>query len=338
MKPKRIPDWPAVLQRSAPVDLELSSTDEKTPGVTEGDSTDSQPQSWSVLRREPCPDDDGNTRIEGPELHAYASEGWWTAEGARMKVRRLQKAGLPDFTDWRFVTMTMATRSISPLAAYNLGKGRLRRFLARFRKAIGRRFLWCWKLEFHDDGYAHWHLLIEYTKRIPTEILGELENWWGLGRVNVRRVNGRDIRYVFKYVAKGPEEVPDWVAHHKGRLRVFQASQGFYTRRKVRAAKRSEPRTCLLRVDLTTRLGWDQRKALLITTTERGVRRVRVVKLRMTFNALLSTRAYESIQRRVQLAPPGVVNISQQQAQELQHEHRQFAGLAGIPKNAAFAA
>jgi hypothetical protein len=39
-----------------------------------------------------------------------------------------------------------------------------------------------------------------------------------------------------------------------------------------------------------------------------------------------------------QSAPPGVVNISQRQAEVLQYEHRQFAGLAGIPKNAAYAA
>lgn len=330
MKTKRIPDWPAVYQQS--------STDGKTLGETGGDSTGSQPKSWPVVRRKPCPTECGMAHLEGAELHAYASEGWWTAEGARLKVRRLQRAGLPDFTDWRFVTLTMATRSLSPHAAYILGKSRLRRFLVRFRKAIGRRFLWCWKLEFHEDGYAHWHLLIEYTKRLPREILEDLENWWGLGRVNVRRVNGRDIRYVFKYVAKGPEEVPDWVARHKGRLRVFQASQGFYTRRKARTAKRREPKLCVVPVDLFTRLGWDLRKALLITTNHRGERRVRVVKLRMTFNALLSMRAYESIQKRVQLAPPGIVNISQLQAERLQYEHRQFAGLAGIPKNAAFAA
>ena len=47
---------------------------------------------------------------------------------------------------------------------------------------------------------------------------------------------------------------------------------------------------------------------------------------------------YESIQGRVQLAPPGVVNISQLQAEELQDEHSRFAGLAGIPQNAAYAA
>ena len=168
-------------------------------------------------------------------------------------------------------------------------------------------------------------------------MLTDLETWWGLGRVNVCRVKHADIRYVFKYVAKGPEDVPEWVARHKGRFRVFQACRGFYTVRKPRTAQRKEPLSCLLRVDLCTRLGWDQRKALLVMTDDQGNRRTRAVKLRVTFNALLLMRAYESIHRRIQLAPPGVVNISQHQAEELQYEHRKFAGLAGIPTNAAAA-
>jgi len=306
-----------------------------------GNSSDRQPKGWTELRRQPVPvsyEGFCAERVKSHELHAYASESWWTAEGARIKARRLQRAGLPDFTNWRFLTVTVASRSLAPKKSYELGKSRMRRFLARVRKALGKRFRWCWKLEFHEDGYPHWHLLLEYLQRIPAEILADLESWWGLGRLNVRRVNHADIRYVFKYVAKGPEDVPAWVAAHKGSLRVFQASQGFYTARKARAVKRAEPRSCLVRVDLITRLGWDSRKALLVLVDYHGNRRVRAVKLRITFNALLLMRAYESIQKRVQLAPPGVVNLSRLQAQELQNEHRKFAGLAGIPKNAAFAA
>jgi hypothetical protein len=282
---------------------------------------------------------DGTAHPSGIELHAYASESWFTAEGARIKYRRLQKAGIPDLSNWRFVTLTLATRALSPLAAYLRGKDRIRRFLARFRDAIGREFRWCWKLEFHHDdaGYPHWHLLIDYTLPIPPEFLREMEEWWGLGRVNVRRVRNRDMRYLFKYVAKGPEELPDWVCGYKGRLRVFQACKGFYTGRKRRAKAQLEPTFCLVRVDLHTRTAWDRKKALLISTNLRGERRVRVIKLRMTFGSLLLMRAYESIQKRVQLAPPGVVNISQWQADMLYYEHRKCAGLAGIPANAAAA-
>ena len=273
----------------------------------------------------------------GPELHPYYSESWFTAEGARLKLRRLQRAGLPDFKDWRFVTLTNEDRNRHPREAYEKGKDRIRRFLLRVRKALGYEFKWCWKLEFHEDGFAHWHLLLEYTKRIPPEMLEELGKWWGLGRVNVRRVKRRDIFYVFKYVAKGVEDVPEWVAKHKGRLRVFQASRGFYTNRKKREAKRGEPKLCLLRVDLVTRQQWDARRALLVTVDRDGQRRVRAVKLRTTFNALLLTRAYESIRLRRQLAAPGVVNINQRQAMILEYEHKQWSGLAAIPRDAAAA-
>jgi hypothetical protein len=274
----------------------------------------------------------------GPELHPYGSETWFTADGARLKLRRLQRAGLPQFTNWRFITLTMASRSVHPLQAYEQGKDRLRRFFARFRKAIGRSFRWCWKLEFHEDGFAHWHLLIEYTKRIPPDVLDLVESWWGLGRINVQRVKRRDIFYLFKYVAKGVEDIPEWVAHHKGRLRVFQTSAGFYTKRVGRKVEKKERRSCLLKVDLITRLGWDARKALLVTVNKYGERRVRAVKLRITFNALLLTRAYESIRLGRQLAAPGVVNISQLQAEKIMYEHKQYAGLAGIHSNATFAA
>ena len=281
--------------------------------------------------------------IRGPEkaapieLHAYAAESWFTTEGARIKAKRLQQAGIPDLSNWRFITLTLAIRHLSPWEAYQKGKQRIRRFLAKFRSAVGGRFLWCWKLEFHhdDDGYPHWHLLIDYRKRMPPEILRDLEAWWGLGRVNVRRVRRQDIPYLFKYVAKGPEDLPEWVCRHRGRLRVFQACRGFFTIRKSRKYVRQEPRSCLVNVDLQTRIARERRMALLISTNNEGERRVRAVKLRMTFNALQVRRAHESIQRGVQLAAPGVVTISQWQSDMLQYEHRKFAGLAIIPRNAA---
>jgi hypothetical protein len=273
----------------------------------------------------------------GAELHAYSSESWFTESGARIKRRRLERAGLPDFTNWRFITLTLAGRQVSPLEAYRHGKARIRRFLARLRLALGRKFLWCWKLEFHhdDDGYPHWHLLIEYKLPIPEAMLSELENWWGLGRVNVRRVKRSDIHYVFKYVAKGADSVPEWVARYRGTLRVFQASKGFYQQRKARKAARKEPRSCLVRFDLRTKLEQDLRKGLLVRVNWRGERLVRAVKLRMTFGALLLKRANEAISKGVQLAPPGVVNLSQLEMWRIENEQRRFAGLAGIAPGAA---
>jgi|CZKI01.1.fsa_nt_gi hypothetical protein len=260
--------------------------------------------------------------VSSIELHPYSSESWWTATGARKKERRLRKAGLPNFRNWRFVTLTMADRETCAPESYVRGKDRIRRFLACFRTALGRRFLWCWKLEFHhdDDGYPHWHLLIEYRKKIPEEVLIALERWWGLGRINVRRVKAQDIGYLFKYVTKAIEEVPQWVGAHKGRIRVFQTSRGFYTEQRPRMAKREKAKATAEKIDLFTRMEADKRKARMVMTDLLGNSRHRVAKLKTTFNALLLERANESIKRRVQLAPPGVVNISQLEASMLTHE------------------
>jgi hypothetical protein len=253
------------------------------------------------------------------ELHPYSSESWWTAAGARKKERRLVKAGLPNFADWRFFTLTIADRAQTPFEAYLEGKGRIRRFLARLRAAFGHGFLWCWKLEIHHDdgGYPHWHLLVEYRQKIPEAMLAEIERWWNLGRINVRQVKARDIVYVFKYVAKAAEDIPDWVGLFKGRIRVFQACKGFYTERQVRSGNHKEPLKRVVPIDLRTRLEMDKSKGLLVMTDLQGNTRLRVAKLKTTFNALLLERANESIRQRVQLAPPGVVNISQREAKEL---------------------
>ncbi|MDQ5979434.1 MAG: hypothetical protein QG602_2408 [Verrucomicrobiota bacterium] len=271
------------------------------------------------------------------ELRYYTPETWFTAEGAYLKARRLQRSGLPDMTNWRFVTLTVAVRNISREEAYLRGKDRLRRFFARFRAAIGREFKWCWKLEFHEDGYAHWHVLLEYTKQIPPEILPELEKWWGLGRVNVKRVKQRDLFYVFKYVAKGPDDLPAWVQNYRGRLRVFQGSRGFFVHAQRRTAKKQEPRSCLLPLTLGQRMEWDRRKAILAETNHRGEMFLSIVKLRMPFSELYLARVHQSVTKRQQLVGFGTVPISTSQAVEIKHEHKQYSGLGRIPRNAAAA-
>lgn len=261
--------------------------------------------------------------VSSVELHPYSSETWWTSAGARKKERRLKKAGIPNLTNWRFITLTIANRVDCPLDAYLRGKDRIRRFLAKFRNALGHEFLWCWKLECHHDdgGYPHWHLLVQYTSRIPQEMLSEIERWWGLGRINVRCVRGTDIRYVLKYVTKHAEEVPEWVGRHLGRIRVFQTSRGFYTNRKQRGRGEKKTGKRVLVVDLFTRLEGDKSKAMVIRRDVLGNTRHRVKKLPTTFQALLLLSAQESIRRREELAPPGVVNPSQLKGKIRLDEH-----------------
>lgn len=271
------------------------------------------------------------------QLEHYTRETWFTAEGARLKARRLQRSGLPDMTNWRFVTLTVATRAISRQEAYELGKDRLRRFLARFRQAIGHDFKWCWKLEFHEDGYAHWHLLIEYKKRIPEDMLPEIEKWWGLGRVNIKRVLQHELRYVFKYVSKGPDDLPDWVHNHKGRLRVFQTSKGFFVHAQRRKVTKKEPRSCLLPLTLGQRMEWDSYKALLREVSSQGEVRVTIVKLRMKFSELYLARIHQAVAIRRPLVGIGTVPINTSQMLEIKNEQRHYNGLGRIPRNSAAA-
>lgn len=266
-------------------------------------------------------------------LESYRAESWFSEEGARIKKRRLHLAGVPDMRNWRFITLTIGLRNLTPTEAYKKGNERMRRFLARVRKAIGRSFLWCWKLEVHhdEDGFPHWHLLIDYKKKIPIEIFERLEKWWGLGRVNVRRVESKDWEYVFKYVSKGLEDLPDWVTHFKGRIRIFQTSRGFWTKRKPRKATKREPVTCMARVDLITRERWNARKAAIVTRSADGSKRVRVIKLQFTFLRALLLAAHEAIRRGVPLVAPNAIHIHEHQILDLINEHRKHQGLAAIP-------
>jgi hypothetical protein len=192
-------------------------------------------------------------------------------------------------------------------------------------------------LEFHEDGYAHWHLLIEYTRRIPQDMLPEIEKWWGLGRINIKRVLQRDLYYVFKYVAKGPDDLPAWVHKHKGRLRVFQTSKGFFVHAQRRQTAKKEPRCCLLPLTLGQRVEWDAHKALLRETTPRGEVRVSIVKLRMKFSELYLARIHQAVAIRRQLVGIGTVPITTSQTLEIKNEQRYYAGLGRIPRNSAAA-
>ena len=272
--------------------------------------------------------------VESPTLQAFVAESWFTPEGARLKARKLERAGIPDMSNWRFITLSVADRSVSPLTVYLRGKDRMRRFLSRVREAIGE-FRWCWKLEFHDDDYPHWHLCLEYLQRIPEEMFAEWERWWGLGRINIKRINDRELYYVFKYVCKAADDLPPWVQNYKGRLRVFQTSRGFFTKRKKRVVKKQEPVSCMVKTTIGTRMSWESRRALL-TTYIKGEKRVACVRLRMTFATLLLGRALEALRTGVPMAYSDRVSISQLQELELRHENRKYRTLAAIPRNAEF--
>jgi hypothetical protein len=85
---------------------------------------------------------------------------------------------------------------------------------------------YCVKVEFHGNEWAHFHSVFRTRRFLPGGLLNEL---WGLGRTNVRRITNERFHYLLKYVTKGGGPLPEWV-RNRSRLRVFQASRGFYTR------------------------------------------------------------------------------------------------------------
>lgn len=154
---------------------------------------------------------------------------WFTPAGAAAKARRLEKRGLPDMRNWRFTTLTIADRTRTPAEAHAIGSDRVRRFFARLRVMVGHEFKWMWKLEIHEDGYPHWHVLWQHTARLPENLLKEITQAWGLGRCDTRRVVDEKMIYMWKYAAKSIETTPDWILHAKKMIRVLQTSRGFFS-------------------------------------------------------------------------------------------------------------
>jgi hypothetical protein len=210
----------------------------------------------------------------GVQIRPYTAPNWVTERGVKLKQREIERKGLPVFKHCLFITLTIPEAVSSPKKAYEIGKDRLRRFLARFRKALGRDFPWAWKLEFQENGYPHWHLIIGYKKRIPwmvfRDVCASINEWWGLGIINIQRLRQKDFGYLFKYVSKiasadGDEEagvtLPAWVLDYKtirkdGRpssgIRFWQTGGGFYTKTKeAKPTEKKEQKSS--RVPLTLR-------------------------------------------------------------------------------------
>ncbi len=211
-------------------------------------------------------------------LKQYSAPNWFTELGVWQKRRQIEKKGLPVLKRCLFVTFTLDPIIGDPKESYKKGKDRIRRFLSHFRKVIGRKFPWAWKLEFQESGYAHWHLIIDYRKKIPRECLRYFDDWWGLGRVNVKRLRQKDFRYLFKYVSKmavGDEDesgisLPSWVldfytitkdGRKSGGMRFWQTGGGFYTNEtNANSAKKTEKRSSRIPFTIRDQVRfWDRR-------------------------------------------------------------------------------
>jgi hypothetical protein len=168
---------------------------------------------------------------QGPRiLRPFHPASWFHAVGIWKVLARL-KPKLPDVAGMLFLTFTFDQALFAdPSAAFEHGRDHLRRMFHRLRQGVeweGKTYRidapYCVKVEFHANGWAHFHVVLMTRRYLPGGLLNEL---WGLGRTNVRRINNHKFHYLLKYVTKGGG-LPEWVLGRK-RLRVFQTSRGFY--------------------------------------------------------------------------------------------------------------
>lgn len=146
---------------------------------------------------------------------SYCIPSWFDSAGVAKKRKIIEAKGLPNFHNWRFITLTFSrgekdsdgvyAGGLTPLAAYLAGSDYMRRFLDKARKAglWDADAKWCWKFEFQKDGWPHWHLLVDQRKKYTFDQLRQLTELWTFGRVDVQRVRAKKkFRYDFKYAFK----------------------------------------------------------------------------------------------------------------------------------------
>lgn len=137
---------------------------------------------------------------------------------------------LPDVSGKLFLTLTLDPKSFADEeTAFEESRDWMRKIFYQLRQGVeheGKTYLidapYCVKVEFHESGWVHYHVIFLTRRFLPKELLAEL---WGLGWVKVQRISNSDFRYLLKYVTK-LDELPAWVRKRR-RLRVFQTTKGF---------------------------------------------------------------------------------------------------------------
>jgi hypothetical protein len=164
-------------------------------------------------------------------LRPFNPISWFHPRGIYRVLARLLPR-LPDVGGRLFLTFTINPLLFAdPSAAFEHARQHLRRVFYRLRRGAtweGKCHVidapYCVKVEFHGNDWAHFHAVFLTRRFLPAGLLNEL---WGLGRTDVRRITNERFHYLLKYVTKGGGPLPEWV-RNRSRLRVFQASHGFY--------------------------------------------------------------------------------------------------------------
>ena len=120
---------------------------------------------------------------------------------------------LPDVGGKLFITLTLDPKNYAnEEAAFEGSRDWMRKVFYQLRQGVeheGKIYVidapYCVKVEFHETGWVHYHVIFLTRRFLPKELLAEL---WGLGWVKVQRITNGDFHYLLKYVTK-PDDLPD---------------------------------------------------------------------------------------------------------------------------------
>ena len=162
-------------------------------------------------------------------IREFVPASWFHPVGIYKVLARFWDR-LPDVSGKLFLTLTLDPKNYaSEETAFEDSRQWMRKVFYQLRHGVeheGKIYTidapYCVKVEFHESGWVHYHVIFLTRRFLPKELLAEM---WGLGWVKVQRITSEDFHYLLKYVTK-PDDLPEWVRKRK-RLRVFQTTKGF---------------------------------------------------------------------------------------------------------------
>jgi hypothetical protein len=162
------------------------------------------------------------------QARPYVPRSMAHPEGHKLVRKHMEKRGLPDITGWLFITCTVDRhRYSSPHEAYEDIKSKLKDGIKKLRYHGYKCKRWIRALEFHEDdeGWPHWHWVIDERRFIPWQLLNKCFPW---GYTDIERIrDGSEVlHYVFKYITKSGT-LPGWILDNYKRLRFIQTSGVF---------------------------------------------------------------------------------------------------------------
>lgn len=233
----------------------------------------------------------------GQCLKAYIPKSWFHPIGIHKVLADLIPR-LPDIRQGLFLTLTVDPKNYSgPEAAYEKSRPRLRKIFARLRRGIrweGKLYKidapYAVKTEFHENGFAHYHVVFLTRRFLPASLLDHL---WALGRTNIQRISNKEFKYLLKYVTKSGE-IPEWVKLRK-RIRIFQPSRGFLKPPKKKPPKKGPQQGTRRRrrtFSIGARLQNWERTALLAPIDPRPGSTFTTIILKKPFQELLDQQVH----------------------------------------------